>query len=123
MPQSKEVIRQIKKTIRKKFSADGLELFFSGQAWQPNPTGFGGSDLWVTRRATKNHPWGEPENLGPTVNTGRIECEPSISADGLSLYFGSDRSGWSIWVTTRKTKDEPWEEPVNLGPTVNSGGA
>jgi len=102
-------------------SADSLELFFSGQGWQFNPTGFGKSDLWVTRRATPNDPWSEPENLGPTVNTSSIECEPSISADGLSLYFCSDRSGWGFWVTTRKTKADPWQEPVSLGPKVNVG--
>jgi len=45
--------------------------------------------------------------------------------DGLSLYFNSDdRPGGfgsrDIWVTTRKTKNDPWDTPVNLGPTVNS---
>jgi hypothetical protein len=102
-------------------SADGLELFFSAVAWGSNPAGFGKSDLWVTRRATPDDPWSEPENLGPTVNTINVECEPSISADGLSLYFSSDRGGWGIWVTTRKTKADPWQEPVNLGPLVSSG--
>jgi len=33
--------------------------------------------------------FGEPENLGPTVNTADGETGPSISADGLSLYFSS----------------------------------
>jgi Tol biopolymer transport system component len=27
-----------------------------------------------------------------------------------------------IWVTTRKTKNSPWDTPLNLGPTVNSSG-
>ena len=105
-------------------SVDGLELFFSGMAWQPNATGYGESDLWVTKRASISDDWSAPENLGALVNTANNDCEPSISADGLSLYFASDRPGgystWDLWVTTRKTKDDPWEEPVNLGEPVNS---
>ncbi len=108
-------------------SADGLELFFSGQSWQGNATGHGASDLWVTRRASLSDPWTAPENLGALVNTAYDDCEPSISADGLSLYLASDRPGgfssWDLWVTTRKTKDDPWEEPMNLGEPINSYGA
>jgi len=108
-------------------SADGLELFFSGQYWQGNATGYGESDLWVTRRVSLSDPWGSPENLGASVNTAGNDCEPSISADGLSLYFASERSGgfagWNLWMSTRKTKGNPWEEPVNLGEPVNSYGA
>jgi hypothetical protein len=103
---------------------DGLELFFSGMAWQPNATGYGESDLWVTKRASISDDWSAPENLGALVNTENNDCEPSISADGLSLYFASDRLGgystWDLWVTTRKTKDDPWEEAMNLGEPVNS---
>ena len=42
-------------------SSDGLELYFS-DGWPPgvhcaaNPSGFGGGDLWVSRRATKDDP-------------------------------------------------------------------
>lgn len=101
-------------------SADGLELFFhSGR-----PGGRGHWDLWMTTRATTNEPWGEPVNLGPTVNSSYREAAPNISADGLELYFVSGRPGGygvnSLWVTTRKTTDDDWGEPVNLGPVVNS---
>jgi len=110
-------------------SADGLTLFFRSD----RPGGFGGDDLWVARRADKDSEWDTPTNLGPPVNTEWDEGKPSISGDGLSLYF-SDYSWWDptasprpggqgwgdIWVTTRVSKDDPWEEPVNLGPPVNS---
>jgi Tol biopolymer transport system component len=69
-------------------------------------------------------------NLGPPVNSPYSEMSPSISSDGLSLFFSDlDAStrmrpgghGQSdIWVATRATKDAPWGEPVNLGPPVNS---
>jgi len=101
-------------------STDGLSLYFNAQ----RPDGHGDYDLWVTTRATVSDPWGEPMNLGPTVNSPYGDGGPIISADGLSLYFGSYRpdgyGGNDIWVTTRATTDDPWEEPVNLGPIVNS---
>jgi Tol biopolymer transport system component len=67
---------------------------------------------------------GEPTNLGAPVNSSRSEGGPDISADGLSLYFSSDRSGGrggeDIWVATRPTQHDPWSTPVNLGAPVNS---
>ena len=101
-------------------SADDLSLYFTSR----RPGGSGGTDLWMTTRKTKADPWGTPMNLGPTVNSSTIDGGPSISADGLSLYFSSDRPGGhgakDLWVTTRKTTSDPWGEPVNLGPKVNS---
>ena len=37
--------------------------------------------------------WGTPSNLGPTVNTAFTDGCPSISRDGLSLFFASNRPG------------------------------
>ena len=45
-------------------------------------------------RPTIDDPWGEPINLGATVNNPGGGADPDISADGLTLYFGSvDRPG------------------------------
>ena len=75
-------------------------------------------------RANADFTFGEPTNLGPTVNSASRESYPFITIDGLSLYFGSNRSGGfgevDIWVTTRVTIDDDWGTPVNLGPPVNS---
>jgi beta-lactamase regulating signal transducer with metallopeptidase domain len=107
-------------------SSDGLELYFSTRIDAKGRPRFGSHDIWVTTRKSRKDSWGNPVNLGPTVNSSSIEGGPSISPDGLSLYFNSDRSGGfghrDIWVTTRKTKNGPWGSPVNLGPTVNSSG-
>ena len=101
-------------------STDGLELYFCSD----RPGGHGNWDIWVTRRATKNEPWGQPVNLGATVNSSVVDAGPRISSDGLELYFSSRRPGGygsdDIWVTRRATENEPWESPVNLGPVVNS---
>ncbi len=104
-------------------SADGLQLYFS--EWEVfRPGGYGNSDMWVTTRDTKNGVWGLPVNLGMAVNTSYRDSGPSISADGLKLFFSSNRPGGygpdDIWVTTRRTISDPWGTPVNLGPAVNS---
>ncbi len=74
--------------------------------------------------ANADFTFGEPTNMGATVNSAYRENQPSISIDRLSLYFGSNRPGTSgerdIWVTTRATIDDDWGTPVNLGPPVNS---
>lgn len=114
-------------------SADGLELYFADgipviygdSTCGPNPEGIGYSDLWVTTRASKDEPWGTPENLGPYVNGPFNDDMPCISADGCSLYFMSDRQGTyggtDIYVTTRENRDAPWGWPRHLSYTVNSG--
>ena len=101
-------------------SADGLSFFFESA----RPGGYGSFDILVTTRTTPDADWSAPVNLGATVNSSAFDGVPSISADGLSLFFQSDRPGGSggtdLWVTTRANVSDPWEEAVNLGPTVNS---
>ena len=103
-------------------SYDGLSLYFdTRQSGTTNAV----NDLWVAKRATTDDDWGNPVSLGPTVNSGADDYVPSISADGLALYFtsGPGRGGYGnydLWVTMRETTDDPWGEPVNLGPMVNS---
>jgi len=84
-------------------------------------------DLWVTTRPTKDSAWQAPVNLGSTINTWADETAPSITNDGLELYFSEWKifrsggcGGQDIWVTTRPTTEQPWGEPVNLGPAVNT---
>lgn len=68
--------------------------------------------------------WSAPVNLGPVVNTNIFQLGPSISKDGLSLYFFSDRPGGlgsnDIYVSQRASVDDPWGLPQNLGPTINT---
>jgi hypothetical protein len=102
-------------------SLDGLSLYFASN----EPGGSGDLDLWFTTRPTVFDSWVEPVNLGPTVNSLVEDMRPSISADELSIYFTSKRSGGyggfaDLWITTRASVSEPWGVPENLGPTVNS---
>jgi len=75
-------------------SADSRMLFFGDHMLGPwRAGGYGGLDIWVTARARTNDPWGEPMNLGPVINGSYHDYSPNISADGSTLYFGSDRPG------------------------------
>jgi len=67
--------------------------------------------------------FGQPKNIGPTINSSDFDGGPSVSADELSLYFISDRppsAGGDIWMATRASASEPFANPQRLGPEVNS---
>ena len=103
--------------------SDGLSLYFNSN----RSGGIGASDIWVSTRASVDDDWGEPVNLGPTVNGRDDDVSPEISADGRFLFFSSERSpnlGFiDIWVTTRATISDPWGPPMNLGQALNTQNA
>lgn len=105
-------------------SPDELSLYFVST----RAGGFGGADIWVSRRTSLDGPWGEPHNLGANVNGPGIDASPAISIDGHLLFFSSDRPGGrgsnDIYVTRRtdKSNDLGWGPAVNLGPDVNTAG-
>jgi hypothetical protein len=80
--------------------------------------------LGVTGQARAQFTFGVPENLGPVVNSSSVEGGPSISFDGLTLFFSSSRPGGfgsgDLWMAARAGTFGPWESPVHLGPTVNT---
>jgi hypothetical protein len=88
----------------------------------PRSTGL----LWLEPLEGRLCPsWTTPVNLGPPINTTSDEGYPvSLTNNGLSLYFGSNRPGsygqQDIWVSQRATINDPWGPPQNLGPTINS---
>ncbi len=98
------------------FSHDGLQLYFA--IWG-RPDGYGSGDIYVAERETLNSPWQEPVNLGPNVNSSGGAIEPSISGDGLELYFGT-WDDYILRVCTRPSKDAPWGSPVKMAPPVGS---
>jgi len=99
---------------------DGLEFYFCSD----REGGSGEVDLWMVSRPTKDDEWGTAVNLGPTINGPGWDLGPSLSADGLTLYFASDWEGGSgdfdIWMASRTTLDDSWGEPVSLGAHINS---
>lgn len=99
-------------------SPDGKYLFFTGCN---RPNGLGSCDIYVSKK--ENGRWSEPFNLGSPINTRGWEAQPSISADGKTLYFVSNRQGgqggYDIWKSTLKA-DGSWDNPTNLGPSINT---
>ena len=85
-------------------SPDGLTLFITSN----RPGGYGNWDIWMSKRTTRDDDWSTPMNLGPAINTLDGESEPSISADGRTLYF-------SDWMTPRPGgvgKIDLWQAPI-----------
>jgi Tol biopolymer transport system component len=78
-------------------------------------------------------PWSAPVNVGSPPNTlvtedgCGAELNPSVSRDGLSLYFSAGGPGcptglgdFDIYVTHRSTPSGPWGQPVRLDGNINS---
>jgi hypothetical protein len=80
---------------------DGLEIFFFS-----NRAGAQGNDIYSATRDSTSEPWSTPVNLGSEVNSASSETRPSLSWDGTTLYFGSNRPGGEgdsdHYVTTRE---------------------
>jgi outer membrane protein OmpA-like peptidoglycan-associated protein len=99
-------------------SADGRTLVFTACN---RPDGYGSCDLYITHKEGKD--WSAPVNLGQQVNTRDWESQPSLSADGHTLYFASERRDGQgkrdIWMTTLDQKKQ-WTAPKNLGPDINT---
>jgi outer membrane protein OmpA-like peptidoglycan-associated protein/tetratricopeptide (TPR) repeat protein len=102
-------------------SADGRLMVFTGCN---RKDGLGRCDLYLSRREGDH--WTIPVNMEGPVNTKYTETQPSLSADGKTLYFASDRPGGKgfvdLWVSHWK-EDGKWTTPVNLGDTVNTRGS
>ncbi|MGY3211258.1 OmpA family protein [Mucilaginibacter sp. HD30] len=98
-------------------SPDGKYLFFTGCN---RPDGMGRCDIYVVQK--KGDDWDKPFNLGSPLNTAGWESQPSISPDGGTLYFVSNRpggyGGYDIWKSKLGAKG--WGTPENLGPTINT---
>jgi serine/threonine protein kinase/Tol biopolymer transport system component len=101
-------------------SPDGLELYFASN----RPGGYGADDIWMSKRASVNDPWGRPVNLGPGINSTGYDRASSISSDGLTLYLYAQTTGYlpDLYTATRPTKDAPWEPRVNMGLVLNGPG-
>jgi hypothetical protein len=101
-------------------SADGRYMVFTACN---RSDGLGRCDLyWSVKEGDS---WSRPKNMGKPVNTAYRETQPSITPDGRTLYFSSDRPGGKgqhdIWVSYLKD-DETWSVPENLGDSINTGG-
>jgi len=99
-------------------SPDKKELYFVSKRFG----GLGGADIYVAR-LLPNGRWGEPENLGPGINTPGDELTPFLHADNQTLYFASNGLpgyGNQDLFVTRRGSDGKWGPPQNLGYPINT---
>ncbi len=90
----------------------------------PEPNGIN-NDLYVSFLTPQGW-WTEPKSLGKIINLSEYdEMTPYMAADGITLYFSSNRPGGlgdnDIWMTKRLDKTwQKWSTPVNLGSPINT---
>lgn len=70
--------------------------------------------------------WSDIEILGDEINTPNYwESMPSISSDGKTLYYVSNRpggmGGYDIYRSI-KDKNGKWTKAINMGPSINTAG-
>ncbi|MFT4534365.1 MAG: outer membrane protein OmpA-like peptidoglycan-associated protein [Saprospiraceae bacterium] len=102
-------------------SADGKTMIFT--ACDRRKTGIGSCDLYYARLDSDY--WTIPSNMGKVVNSISWDSQPSLSADGKTLFFSSGRQdgygGNDIWVTT-KTDTSGWAFPTLMPKEINTSG-
>lgn len=64
------------------------------------------------------------------LNTGYDDRMPNVSKDGLEIVYSSSRPDWGdgqqafgsfdVYYASRGSIDEPFSEPINLGPGINT---
>ncbi len=101
-------------------SADGLTLYFT--AWDTTNVQ---NDIYQATRSSVSDTWENVVMLSSAINVpGHNDAMPSISNDGLMLFFNSTRpggfGGHDLYVSTRASSIAPWGNAVNLGPQVNT---
>jgi OmpA-OmpF porin, OOP family len=99
-------------------SPDGKIIYFT----RVNPLNHNESSIYVSRFF--NSRWTEPFRLGKDINMdGYKSMTPTLSEDGKTLYYASNRpgglGGMDIWKTTIN-EDGETTEPINLGNLVNT---
>lgn len=100
-------------------SADGKTFVYTACN---RKDGFGRCDLYISRK--KGNVWTKPKNIGKPINTRNLERQPSLSPDGKTIYFASNRKGTrgleDLWLS--HFDGEKWSEPINLGDSINTDG-
>jgi hypothetical protein len=97
-------------------TADLLEIYFTSTR---DDNDF---DIWTAARNSRYEPFGTPVKVR-TLSSSRVDTGSAVSADGLTLWLGSDRrnggggggggnGGLDIWVSTRAARTMEWGEPV-----------
>ncbi len=119
VPQYDDMVKG--RTVTNNFSASNNILLMSfGET-----SGYSPHDIYVS--FLKNGRWTKPKKLGKKICSEYDDNSPFLAADGVTLYFSSNRPGGygnnDIYVTKRLDDTwENWSDPVNLGEPINGEG-
>jgi tetratricopeptide (TPR) repeat protein len=95
----------------------GKELFI----YRNNESSAG--DIFISKYSEPTESWREPQKMPKPINTSYFEGSVSITEDGETLYFISERQGGigrgDIYVSKKKKEGE-WTKPENLGSMLNT---
>jgi outer membrane protein OmpA-like peptidoglycan-associated protein/tetratricopeptide (TPR) repeat protein len=99
-------------------SSNGKVLYFVSN----RPGGKGKFDIWMSMREGKNR-WGQPINLGDSINTTEDENSPFVHYDNQTIYFSSEghqgMGGSDLFISKKNIKGE-WQKASNLGYPINT---
>ncbi len=106
-------------------SADGLEVVFH----RDRGSGSGGYDLFRATRPDRASDFGDPVPL-TDLSSPQNEENATLSADGLTIYFTSDRTGSTrVYRSNRPDHTSPFAAPTRLdalgeleGPELSADG-
>lgn len=100
-------------------SADGSLMFFTRCRFDKAKAM--GAEIYETQKSKDT--WSEPTSV-EILGDSLVVAHPSLSKDGLTLYFVSDKPGGyggnDIWKVDKLS--DKWGEPANLGPEINTPG-
>ncbi|SFC40014.1 WD40-like Beta Propeller Repeat [Flexibacter flexilis DSM 6793] len=98
-------------------SGDGRSLVFSSCGTADSK---GGCDIYISYKI--GNQWTKPQNI-EAINSEYWDSQPSLSADGKTIYFSSNRAGGigkhDIWGSHQNEQGQ-WQTPVNLGDKINT---
>lgn len=97
-------------------SPDGKRLIFS-RCFDSN------CDLYSAERPSLDSAWRNVHNLGPNINSSGWDSHPSLTHNGDTLFFASNRVGSfglsDIFFAVRG-EDGNWGKAMNAGPIINT---
>jgi WD40-like Beta Propeller Repeat len=123
-------------TINTQYTEDGPAYFEDENGFGTlyvvtvRPDGLGFADIFVSHATANDHVSFGPLALEAQVSSPSRDARCSVTPDGLEFYLSSTRPGSmvaadgtlssDIWVSQRATINDPWNAPVNAGPTINT---
>lgn len=115
-----EIVKQFPNVRDIAVSPNGEDILFSAQSVMGNLSAI----ITVSKKGTE---WSTPQVA--SFSGQFFDIEPFFSKDGLKLYYASNRplinalneaKDFDLWYVTRKSLNDPWSEPINMGSPINT---